>query len=74
VFAIIAWSLVRSAWFADTAQVKTLGEAVQSLADNGTVYTLVAIGLLLFGVFSLAIARYRIVPDIDRSTLKPALR
>ena len=74
VFAIIAWSLVRSAWFADTAQVKTLGEAVQSLADNGTVYTLVAIGLLLFGVFSLAIAPYRIVPDIDRSTLRPALR
>ena len=74
VFAIIAWSLIKSAWFSDTSQVKTLGEAVQSLADDGTVYTLVAIGLLLFGVFSLAIARYRIVPDIDSSQLRPAVR
>ena len=74
VFAIIGWSLVRSAWVADTAQVKTLGEAVQSLADDGTVYTLVAIGLLLFGVFSLAIARYRIVPDIDGSQLRAGMR
>ena len=73
VFAIIGWSLVRSAWFSSTAEVKTLGEAVSSLADDGTIYTLVAIGLLLFGLFSLAIARYRIVPDIDRADLRPSL-
>lgn len=74
VFAIIAWSLMQSAWFSSTAQVKTLGEAVSSLADQGTIYTLVAIGLLLFGIFSLVIARYRIVPDLHRSDLKPSLR
>jgi hypothetical protein len=66
VFLIIGWSLVRSAWLSSTAQVKTLGEAVSSLADNGTLYTLVAAGLLLFGVFSLFAARYRIIPDIDQ--------
>jgi hypothetical protein len=73
VFAIIGWSLVQSAWLSDTAEVKTLGEAVSSLADKGTIYTLVAIGLLLFGLFSLAIARYRIVPDIDGADLRPSL-
>ena len=73
VFAIIGWSLIQSAWFSSTAEVKTLGEAVSSLADDGTIYTLVAIGLLLFGIFSLAIARYRIVPDIARTDLRPSL-
>ena len=73
VFAIIGWSLMQSAWFSSTAEVKTLGEAVSSLAGNGTIYTLVAIGLLLFGLFSLLIARYRIVPDLDQSDLRPSL-
>src|SRR5690606_13443939 len=74
VFAIIAWSLMQSAWFSSAASVKTLGEAIASLADDGVIYTLVAVGLLLFGAFSLAIARYRVVPDVRRSDLKPALR
>jgi hypothetical protein len=73
VFLIIGWSLVKSAWFSDTDEVKSLGEAVGSLADNGTLYTLVAAGLLLFGLFSLLLARYRIVPDLTRSDLKPTL-
>ena len=74
VFAIIAWSLMQSAWFSSTTSVKTLGEAVSSLADAGFIYTLVALGLLLFGAFSLLIARYRIIPDVRRSDLKPAFR
>lgn len=74
VFLIIGWSLIQSGWLASGEQVKTLGEAVNSLADNGVLYTLVAIGLLLFGVFSLYIAFYRIVPDIDRRDLKPSFR
>ena len=74
VFAVIAWSLIQSAWFSSSTEVKTLGEALSSLADNGPIYTLVAIGLLLFGLFSLAIARYRIVPDIDSHDLRPRLR
>jgi hypothetical protein len=75
VFLIIGWSLVQSAWFDSSARVKTLGEAVSSLADQGPLYVLVAAGLLLFGVFSLFLARYRIVPDLDPRGLVPgALR
>ncbi len=73
VFLLIGWSLVRSAWFENGKEVKGLGDALMSLRDNGTLYTLVAIGLLLFGVFSLIVARYRTIPDFDSSSLKPAL-
>ncbi len=62
---------MQSAWLASSARIKTLGEAVDSLAGHGTLYTLVAIGLLLFGVFSLLTARYGIVPDLDRRDLRP---
>jgi hypothetical protein len=74
VFAIIGWSLMRSAWFDSTAQVKTLGEAVGSLADNGTLYALVGVGLLLFGVFSLFVARYQVIPRIDPQRVKSQFR
>lgn len=74
VFAIIGWSLMKSAWFSSESQVKGLGEAILSLRDMGTLYTLVAIGLLLFGVFSLVTARYRIIPHLDRDGLKPSFR
>lgn len=73
VFAIIGWSLVRGAWLNSEGPVKGLGEALLSLRDNGVVYTLVAIGLLLFGAFSLVTARYRIIPDFARGDLKPSL-
>ena len=73
VFLSIGWSLVQSAWLSSSAQVKSLGEAVGSLADNGTLYTLVAAGLVVFGLFSLLLARYRIVPDLDRADLRPRL-
>ena len=65
VFAIIGWSLVDTAWLSPGAQIKTLGDAIASLADNGLVFTLVAVGLLMFGVFSLILSRYRIIPDLD---------
>lgn len=74
VFAIIGWSLVQSAWLSSSNQAKGLGEAIVSLRDAGFIYTLVAIGLLLFGVFSLVVARYRIIPDVSREDLKPSLR
>ena len=69
VFLVIGWSLVRSAWFGSTEEVKSLGEALGSLADSGAFYTLVAAGLLLFGLFSLLLARYRIIPELDRANL-----
>ncbi|UAW99602.1 DUF1206 domain-containing protein [Halopseudomonas nanhaiensis] len=74
VFAVIGWSFVQSAWLDSSSQIKTLGEAVSSLRDNGVLFTLVAIGLLLFGVFSLVMARYRTVPDLDPDGVKPAYR
>jgi hypothetical protein len=72
VFLIIAWSLVQSAWFG-TERVKTLGEAIGSLAAQEPLYTLVAAGLLLFGLFSLLLARFRIVPELDRKDLRVSL-
>ena len=74
VVAIIGWSLMQSAWFTSERQVKGLGEAILSLRDMGTLYTLVAIGLLLFGVFSLVVARYRIIPDLGPEGVKPSFR
>jgi hypothetical protein len=74
VFAIIGWSLIQSAWLSSESQVKGLGEAILSLRDSGPLYTLVAIGLLLFGVFGLMVARYRIIPDLDPRGLKPSFR
>jgi hypothetical protein len=74
VFGIIAWSLVQSAWFVSTAQVKTLGEAVGSLADNRTLYMAVGIGLLLFGIFSLFMARYQVIPRVDPQRFKSQFR
>ena len=44
-----------------------------ALRDKGVLYTLVAIGLLLFGVFSLIMARYRVIPDFEKRDLKPKL-
>jgi hypothetical protein len=73
VFAVIGWSLVQSAWLDSAREVKDLGEAILSLRDNGAVYTLVAVGLLLFGLFSLVVARYRIVPELHASDLRPRL-
>ena len=53
--------------------MKGLGEAILSLRQSGFVYTLVCVGLMIFGAFSLIVARYRIIPDIHRRDLKPSL-
>jgi len=64
VFGIIGWSLIRSAWLNQSSEVKSLGEAIASLGDEGILFTAVAVGLILFGVFSLILTRYRIVPQL----------
>ncbi|ARU15877.1 hypothetical protein A9D14_06365 [Croceicoccus marinus] len=74
VFVVIGWSLIRSGWFSSGESVKTLGNAVASLADDGIWFTLTAVGLLLFGLFSLVLARYRIIPDMDASGSTPKFR
>lgn len=74
VYAIVGLSLVKSAWFTSSSEAKSLGSAVASLSDNGVLFTLVAIGLLLFGLFSFVLSRYRIIPDMDASGSIPAFR
>ncbi|WP_421991328.1 DUF1206 domain-containing protein [Qipengyuania sp.] len=75
VFLVIGWSLFRTGFMAGGSdQVKTLGDAVASLAGEGVIFTLVAIGLLAFGLFSLVLARYRIIPDMGSHGKVPAFR
>ena len=65
VFGVIGWSLFKAGFMSGGSdQVKTLGDAVASLAGQGIIFTLVAIGLLAFGLLSLILARYRIIPDM----------
>ena len=65
VFGVIGYSFVRAAETESAEQAKAMGSAVASLYEMGWVYTFVAIGLILFGVFSLIQAKYRIVPAVD---------
>jgi len=73
VFAIIGWSLVQAAWLDSEAQVKGLGDALVTLRESGLLFTVVAVGLMLFGVFSMAVSRYRTIPAIGAHDLKPSL-
>jgi hypothetical protein len=75
VYVVIGWSLVQAGFLSSGAsQVKTLGEAVASLAGTGWLFTVTAAGLLLFGLFSLILARYRIIPEIDEGQGVPKFR
>ena len=75
VYAVIGWSLFQAGFMSGGAQqVKTLGDAVASLAGEGFIFTLTAIGLLLFGLFSLVLARYRIIPELDSDAGVPKFR
>ena len=75
VYTVIGWSLFKAGFMSSGAsQVKTLGDAVASLAGEGFIFTLTAIGLMLFGLFSLVLARYRIIPDLDSDAGVPKFR
>lgn len=68
VFAIIGWSLVDAGWLTGSSErIKTLGEALAALSGWDPWFTLVAAGLLVFGLFSLILARYRIIPEVNLS-------
>ena len=72
---MIGWSLVKAGFLSGGAeQIKTLGDAVASLAGEGFVFTLTALGLLLFGIYSLIQARYRIIPELDSDAGVPRFR
>lgn len=75
VFVVIGWSLVQAGFLSgDSSEVVTLGGAVASLADDGAIFTLVAVGLLAFGLLSLILARYRIIPELDSDSGVPSFR
>ncbi|MCJ8191377.1 DUF1206 domain-containing protein [Sphingomicrobium aestuariivivum] len=63
VFIVSGWAVIQATGNADAA--KGLPGALASLKDMGTVFTLLCIGLILFGIFSLIEARYRIIPNED---------
>jgi hypothetical protein len=72
VFAIVGWSLMRAAWWHHASEAKGLGEALTSLRGSGWLYTVVVVGLMMFGAFSLIVGRYLIVPRVRKEDLKPA--
>jgi hypothetical protein len=74
VFAAIGLSLVRSAWFDSEGEVKGLGDAIVGLSGTGWLYTVVALGLLFFGLFNFVVARYGVIPDVHAGSLKPEWR
>lgn len=75
VYAVIGWSLVKAGFMAQGAGgVRSLGTALADLAGTGTLFTLTAAGLLIFGIFSLILSRYRIIPEIDADAGVPQFR
>ena len=75
VFLIIGWSLIKAGLLSGGSdEVKTLGDAVASLAGQGLLFNAVAVGILVFGLFSLILARYRIIPDMGSAGHIPAYR
>ncbi len=75
VYVVIGWSLFKAGFMsAGAEQIKTLGDAVASLASQGALFQFVAVGLLIFGLFSLILARYRIIPDLGEEGRVPSYR
>ena len=75
VYGVIGWSLVQAGFMSKGAEeVRTLGDALAELAGSGAIFTLTAIGLLIFGIFSLILARYRIIPDLGSQGRVPQFR
>lgn len=65
VFALVGWSLVQSALSGREGEARDLGGVLADLSGSGLLYTLVTLGLLIFGIYSLILSRWRIVPRVD---------
>jgi hypothetical protein len=65
VFAVIGWNIASSALAGHAREVGGIGLALEKLRENQTVFTFVAVGLLLFGLFSLIMARFAKIRDED---------
>ncbi|WP_423142406.1 DUF1206 domain-containing protein [Parablastomonas sp. CN1-191] len=65
VFTLIGVSLVRSGWHERSGEVRNLGGVLADLQDHHLPYLLVVLGLVVFGIYSLLLARWKIVPRVD---------
>lgn len=65
VFAALAWQILEVAFGSGSAAQAGIGGALDALRETSWLYTLVALGLMLFGIFSLVMARYRTIRDED---------
>ncbi len=65
VFVVIGYFAVQASMAEQGSQVRGVGGAITALQSTDWLFTLVAIGLLLFGFFSLAMARYRTIRNED---------
>lgn len=63
VFAALAWQILQVAFGGGSAAEAGIGGALDSLRETRWLYMLVAAGLILFGVFSLVMARFRKICD-----------
>ena len=59
VFAVLGWQIASAALSGNAESVGGIGQVLDSLRSTNWLYIAVAIGLLLFGLFSLVMARYR---------------
>lgn len=59
VFAVLGWQIASAALGGNAESVGGIGQVLDSLRSTSWLYIAVAIGLLLFGLFSLVLARYR---------------
>ncbi len=65
VFLVIGWFTIKAALAEEGSNVRGVGGAIASLQNDGWLFTLVAAGFLLFGLFSLCMARYRTIRNED---------
>lgn len=65
VFLLIGYALARALWYSSSEQIQGIGGALMQLRAMGWAYPMTAAGLLLFGVFSLILAKYRRICDDD---------
>lgn len=63
VFGALAWQILQVAFAGGSASQAGIGGALDALRETGWLYMLVALGLGLFGAFSLVMARYRRIRD-----------
>lgn len=59
VFAALAWQILKLGLGTGSTGQASIGGALDGLRETEWLYMLVALGLILFGLFSLAMARYR---------------